>query len=107
MMQSDDGSLLASSRDGGSTVASTPPVAEGFTLTGEDTQILQEYLDQFQNGNIEDRTRIVANAMAELAVLRPDGVLFDKVLASKVGSYIITQRVIQLLCSSENSQVVL
>jgi hypothetical protein len=106
-MQSDQGSQLSSQNSGIFAPLSAPPVDENFTLTKDDTRILEEYIDQFQDGDAEARTRIVANAMAELAVLRPDGVLFDKVLASRVRSCIITQTFIQLSYILENSQVVL
>jgi hypothetical protein len=83
-MYSDDNSDSPSHNSGESAPLATPPEVEHFTLTREDTQILEEYIDSFQEGNTETRARIVAKAMAELAVLRSEDTPFNKALASTV-----------------------
>jgi hypothetical protein len=61
------------------------PPASVFTLTREDTALLSEYIEEFQEGDADMRSTIVANAMAELVLLRPPGSPFNKDEASKVG----------------------
>ena len=60
-----------------------PPV-DVFTLTREDKALLSEYIEEFQEGDVDMRCTIVANAMAELVMLRPAGAPFNKDEASKV-----------------------
>jgi hypothetical protein len=60
------------------------PPANIFTLTREGTALLSEYIEEYQEGDGEMRTTIVANAMAELVLLRPPGSPFNKDEASKV-----------------------
>ena len=46
-----------------------PLLEEDFYITREDLEILAEYIDEFQDADAEMWTTIVANAMAELAIL--------------------------------------
>jgi hypothetical protein len=72
----------------------SPPIPEHvdplptglFTITREDSKILSEYLKEFEEGDGDMRTKIVANAMAALVMHRPAGEPFDKGEASKVRS---------------------
>jgi hypothetical protein len=59
-------------------------MAEVFALTREDAKILEEYVEEFQEGNADLRNTIVANAMAELSELHPETEPFNKIEASKV-----------------------
>jgi hypothetical protein len=56
----------------------------GFTITPQDTVILQQYLDEFQEADTNLRSKIIEKAMAELYQLRPVNTPFDKKEASKV-----------------------
>ena len=56
----------------------------GFTMTQQDTNILKEYLDDFQQADTGDRANIIQKAMAEIYQLRPPNSPFDKKKASKV-----------------------
>jgi hypothetical protein len=67
-MESDNSSSVRSPSSPGSD-HDDPPLASVFTITREDAQILSEYLDEFQEGDIDHRTTILANAMAALVVL--------------------------------------
>ena len=58
----------------------------GFSITPRDTDILQEYLQEFQVADTSLRTRIIEKAMAQLYLLRPASAPFDKKVATKVGS---------------------
>ena len=59
-----------------------------FSISSEDAEILEEYIEEFQDADSELRTRIVANAMTQLAMLRPEDEPFDKVIANKVSLYL-------------------
>ncbi|KAH8978646.1 hypothetical protein EDB86DRAFT_3151891 [Lactarius hatsudake] len=59
------------------------PVKLGFSITPQDRDVLQEYLQEFQEADTDDRTRIVEKAMAKLYHLRPVNTPFDKKDASK------------------------
>ncbi|KAH9010548.1 hypothetical protein EDB85DRAFT_2161146 [Lactarius pseudohatsudake] len=59
------------------------PVKSGFSITPQDRDILQEYLQEFQEADTDDRTRIVEKAMAKVYHLRPVNTPFDKKDASK------------------------
>ena len=59
-------------------------VHSGFAITPKDTEILQQYLEEFQEADSSLRTKIIEKAMAELYLLRPDNTPFDKKEASKV-----------------------
>src|ERR1700733_6771373 len=59
-------------------------VHSGFAITPKDTEILQKYLEEFQEADSSLRTKIIQKAMAELYLLRPENTPFDKKEASKV-----------------------
>jgi hypothetical protein len=61
-----------------------PSMNDEFSIDSDGAKILQEYLDDFQDGDTELRATIVANAMAELYDLRPEDAPFDKTKASQV-----------------------
>jgi hypothetical protein len=61
-----------------------PPPSEVFVITKKDAEILSEYVDEFQDGNAEIRSKIIANAMAAMVMLRPPGEPFEKGEVSKV-----------------------
>jgi hypothetical protein len=85
-MQSDDGSQsLPRSQVHPSPV---PPMVEAFSITREDAKILEEYVEEFEEGDNDLRNTIVANAMAELSGLCPETEPFDKIEASKVSIYL-------------------
>jgi len=44
-------------------------MAEAFAITWEDARILEEYVEEFQEGDADLRCRIIANVMAELCGL--------------------------------------
>ena len=44
-------------------------MAEAFAITWEDARILEEYVEEFQEGDADLRSRIIANVMAELCGL--------------------------------------
>jgi hypothetical protein len=67
-----------------STDQDNPTIANIFTLTKEDVEALSEYVDEFQEGDTDRRSTIIANAMADLVTLRPAGEPFNKLDASKV-----------------------
>ncbi|KAN0140679.1 hypothetical protein V8E53_001506 [Lactarius tabidus] len=50
----------------------------GFTVTPQDTNILQHHLDEFQNGDPSLRTQLIDRVMGELYRLRPVNTPFDK-----------------------------
>jgi hypothetical protein len=64
-------------------------MVEAFYITREDAKILEEYIEQFEEGDNDLRTTIVANAMAELSGLHPETEPFDKIEASKVSGHTI------------------
>ncbi|KAN0141769.1 hypothetical protein V8E53_000231 [Lactarius tabidus] len=53
-----------------------------FSLTREDKELLSEYLEEFGEGDVEMRSTIIENSMAELVMLRPAGTPFNKEQAS-------------------------
>jgi hypothetical protein len=59
-------------------------VHSGFAITPKDTDILQQYLEEFQEADSSLRTKIIEKAMGELYQLRPVSTPFDKKEASKV-----------------------
>ena len=63
---------------------SDPPVTESFTLTRDDIQVLEGYVDAFQEANADCRSGIIANVMVEIVTIRPVGEGFSKADASKV-----------------------
>jgi hypothetical protein len=91
-MQSDHGSPSPSQESPSSVAPNIPLVAEVFSVTREDAEILAEYVEEFQEGDADLRNTIIANVMAELCVLRPDTAPFNKVDASKVAVHIIICR---------------
>lgn len=56
----------------------------GFAITPQDSGILQEYLEEFQVVDTGVRTRMIERIVAELYLLWPANVSFDKMEASKV-----------------------
>jgi hypothetical protein len=50
----------------------------GFTVTLQDTNILQHHLDEFQNGDPSLRTQLIDRVMGELYRLCPVNTPFDK-----------------------------
>ena len=62
---------------------SDPPVMESFTLTREDIQVLEGYIDTFQEANADCWSGIIANVMAEIVMIHPVGEGFSKADASK------------------------
>ncbi|KAI9450962.1 hypothetical protein BJY52DRAFT_1226902 [Lactarius psammicola] len=81
-MQSDNGSQSVS---GGSQLSSTAPatapahpIDDVFEITQEDASILEEYIEEFKEGDADTRSRIIANVMAELYALRDGTVSFNK-----------------------------
>ena len=68
-----------------------PLLEEDFYITREDLEILAEYIDEFQDADAEMWTTIVANAMAELAILWDDSQSFDKVIANEVSLFFLTR----------------
>lgn len=56
----------------------------GFTITPQDTNILQHYLEEFQGGDTSARTALIDKIMGELYRLRPVNTPFDKKDARKV-----------------------
>jgi hypothetical protein len=88
IMQSDDGSQ-SPSQESGVSPSPVPPMVEAFYITREDAKILEEYIEQFEEGDNDLRTTIVANAMAELSGLCPETEPFDKIEASKVSGHTI------------------
>ncbi|KAN0127804.1 hypothetical protein V8E53_014360 [Lactarius tabidus] len=53
----------------------------GFTVTLQDTNILQHHLDEFQNGDPSLRTQLIDRVMGELYRLCPVNTPFDKKVA--------------------------
>ncbi|KAI9435888.1 hypothetical protein BJY52DRAFT_1197379 [Lactarius psammicola] len=80
--ESDNGSQSVS---GGSQLSSTAPatapahpIDDVFEITQEDASILEEYIEEFKEGDADTRSRIIANVMAELYALRDGTVSFNK-----------------------------
>ncbi|KAI9451380.1 hypothetical protein BJY52DRAFT_1226698 [Lactarius psammicola] len=81
-MQSNNGSQSVS---GGSQLSSTAPatapahpIDDVFEITQEDASILEEYIEEFKEGDADTRSRIIANVMAELYALQDGIVSFNK-----------------------------
>ncbi|KAH9177960.1 hypothetical protein EDB89DRAFT_2064338 [Lactarius sanguifluus] len=55
----------------------------GFSITPQDADILQEYLQEFQAANTSLHSRIIEKAMAQLYLLCPASAPFDKKVATK------------------------
>ena len=82
-------------------------VDPGFTITHQDSAILQGYLDEFQEAETDQCTRLVERVMAELYMLRPDGTPFDKKEARKGCPVFSSNGPSILFFTSENTKVVL
>ncbi|KAH9009802.1 hypothetical protein EDB85DRAFT_1902737 [Lactarius pseudohatsudake] len=83
-MQSDSSSTSFGSRDSlHSESDGEQPAKSGFSITPQDRVVLQEYLEEFQEADPDERTRIIERAMAKLYHLRPVDTPFDKKDASK------------------------
>jgi hypothetical protein len=50
----------------------------GFTITPQDAQILEYYIEEFNGGDISSRTALYDKIMGELYRLRPVNTPFDK-----------------------------
>jgi hypothetical protein len=83
------------------------PMNAGFTITPQDIDILQQYLEEFQEADTSLRTKIIEKVMAELYQLRPTNTHFDKKEASKVYRIYMHQCIYSSLHDSENTEVVL
>ena len=83
------------------------PIVEAFTLTKEDIDVLREYVDEFQEGNADCRTSIIANAMADIAIIRPLGETINKLDASRVRLDFIFYHLICSYAIAENLEMVL
>jgi hypothetical protein len=57
---------------------------EGFKISEEDAGILQEYLQEFKEGDTALCIRVIEKVMAELYMLRPPSMPFDKMEAKEV-----------------------
>lgn len=79
----------------------------GFTITPKDVDVLQQYLDEFQEADTTLRTRIIEKAMGELYQLRPVSMHFDKKEASKVCRMSMNRCICTLLYDLENTEMVL
>jgi hypothetical protein len=81
-----------------------------FTITAQDAQILQHYLEDFQPRNTSVRTELIDRIMGELYRLRPVNTPFDKKDAKQVLylSAITSSKVLVVLSyGTENPEVVL
>jgi hypothetical protein len=85
IMQNDSSSTSVGSRDSAHPESNREQPAEsGFSITPQDGVVLQEYLEEFQEADPDERTRIIERAMVKLYHLRPVDTPFDKKVASKV-----------------------
>ncbi|KAH9018652.1 hypothetical protein EDB85DRAFT_1897084 [Lactarius pseudohatsudake] len=83
-MQSDSSSTSGGSRDSPHSESDgEQPAKSGFSITPQDRVVLQEYLEEFQEADPDERTRIIERAMAKLYHLRLVDTPFDKKDASK------------------------
>ena len=57
---------------------------DGFKILEEDAGILQEYLQEFKEGDTALRIRVIEKVMAELYMLRPPSMPFDKLEVKEV-----------------------
>jgi hypothetical protein len=91
------------SLSGASDISEAPPGEAanlGFIITSQDTQILQHYLEGFQEADTSARTQLLDRIMGELYRLRPINSPFDKKDAKKVWySFYIVQGVCGLTLS--------
>jgi hypothetical protein len=98
----------ASPSPSGESEISSPPIVphvaemDTFTITRDDATILEEYVDEFQEGDADLRNTIIANVMAELCALRPEALPFNKIEATKVCFYLIMQGTHKLIFHSED-----
>jgi hypothetical protein len=83
-MQSDTGTESLSLHSGNAVPLTTPLRSELFTITREDAQILEGYVEAFKDADADLQATLVRNIMAELLVLQSEDVPFDKIDASKV-----------------------
>ena len=83
------------------------PVVEAFTLTKEDIDVLWEYVNEFQEGNADCRTSIIANAMADIAIICPLRETINKLDASRVRLDFIFYHLICSYAIAENPEMVL
>ena len=56
----------------------------GFKVTSKDADILNEYMDEFENADTQTRDNILEKAMGELYKLRPGNTAFNKKEAKQV-----------------------
>jgi hypothetical protein len=83
-MQNDSSSDHSSGDSAASPIDNASIDHVGFSITDQDTHILNEYLDDFQQADSGARADIIQKAMAEIYQLRPSNPSFDKKEASKV-----------------------
>ena len=83
-MQSDTGTESSSLHSGNAVPLTAPLRSELFTITREDAQILEGYVEEFEDADADLRATLVRNIMAELLVLQSEDVPFNKIDASKV-----------------------
>jgi hypothetical protein len=83
-MQSDTGTEYSSPRSANAVPLTVPLRLELFTITREDAQILEGYVEEFEDADADLWATLVRNIMAELLVLWSEDVPFDKIDASKV-----------------------
>jgi hypothetical protein len=83
-MQSANSSDSSSGEPEIPTGATLHPPTNGFKLTPEDANILNEYIDEFEQADTQMRNNILEKAMGELYRLRPGNSAFDKKEAKQV-----------------------
>lgn len=69
-----------------------PSTGDAFVITRVDASILETFVDEFQDGNADVRSTVVATAMAELYMLRPPTSAFNKAEANKVRLHVNDMR---------------
>ena len=80
---------------------------ESFTLIEEDIGVLKEYVNEFEEGNDNFCTLIIANAMADIAIIGPFGETIDKLDPSRVRFTFICLCLIPSYVITENLKMVL
>ena len=68
--------------------STAPSLEETFSITREDAKILDDYLDEFQEGDADVRSAVVVTAMGEIALLQDEEAPFNKVDASRVSLHV-------------------
>jgi hypothetical protein len=60
------------------------PPTTGFKITPQDANILEGYMDDFEQADTQTRSNILEKAMGEMYRLRPENSIFDKKEAKQV-----------------------